>query len=57
MTMPKDEILKNIQQDETDMGPGDERRDFLKKCGRFAVYAAPAMAIVLAHGAAASAAS
>ena len=25
----------------------DERRDFLKKCGKFAMYSAPAMAALL----------
>jgi hypothetical protein len=49
MTMQNTEEIKDRDQPEKVDASGERRREFLKKCGRFAVYAAPAMAIVLAH--------
>jgi hypothetical protein len=48
---------KNPDQIAAEENQAEARREFLKKCGRFAVYAAPAMAIVLAHSKNASAES
>jgi hypothetical protein len=39
------DLDRNVAQDDV----AERRREFLKKCGRFAIYAAPAMAIVLVH--------
>lgn len=44
----------NPQQVHEESGEQDvssRRREFLKKCGRFAVYAAPAMVLILTHDA------
>jgi hypothetical protein len=49
MTMGEIKESKDLDRNVVEDNPAEERREFLKKCGRFAVYAAPAMAIVLAH--------
>jgi len=47
--MSAEETQRKARSDIDDTPTGDERREFLKKCGRFAAYAAPAIAVLLAH--------
>ena len=45
--MMTDEKKKSENEEDTPPQESDERREFLKKCGKFAAYTAPAIAALL----------
>lgn len=47
--MKDEERIGEVFADNSEERISAERRDFLKKCGRFAAYAAPAMMLLLSH--------
>jgi len=49
MVMNNEERIRRVSSDGSEEPVSEERRDFLKKCGRFAAYAAPAMILLLSH--------
>jgi len=46
--MSAEETQRKAQFEDDDTPTGEERREFLKKCGRFAAYVTPAVVVLLA---------
>lgn len=47
--MNNEERIRELAPDGSEESVSADRRDFLKQCGRFAAYAAPAMVLLLSH--------